>query len=49
MEKGAGDKERCASPYEAPELISYNTSEITLGAVRRVSDFIGGNGTTYKS
>ena len=37
-------------PYEAPELISYNTSEITLGgAVRRGVDFTGGAGTSYKS
>ncbi len=37
-------------PYEAPELISYNTSEITLGgAVRKAVDFIPGGGTSYKS
>lgn len=38
-------------PYEAPELIAYNPSEIILGGanLKPGFDFIGGGTTTYRA
>jgi hypothetical protein len=36
--------------YEAPELIAYNQSRITMGGINvHISDLIGGATTSYKS
>lgn len=48
---GAPQPANSRLPYEAPELIAYNQSEITMGGVniRAGFDFIGGGTTTYRS
>lgn len=47
---GQGTRKDSRLPYAAPELISYNTSEITLGGAKsKAGDFIGGAGTSYRS
>lgn len=47
-QQGANGTARLA--YEAPVLIAYNPSEITMGGAKtRTVDFVGGGTTSYKS
>lgn len=47
--EGQGTKKDSRLPYEAPELISYNTSEITTGGVKVKAGFeFVATDTSYK-